>query len=664
MMAAGKKKPEDENTDTFGSTPSLRDYAEEHLARSQKSSSDLKGQTPEQLIHELQVHQIELETQAEELRRAHLALEESRNKFLDLYEFAPLGYLTLNDKALITEANLACAMLLGVGRNKLIMARFRKFVTQNDSDQWVLYFMNALNGDGKQICTLMLKRVDGSVFPARLEGGRVTGSDGVITVRIALSDITDIWQIEALKESETQLRATLESTADGILAVDNEGKVLKVSRRFGEIWKIPPSILDCGNDRTLLDFVRGQLNDPDAFLKKVQALYGSDDEDMDTLTFKDGRVFERYTSPMIMDGARIGRVWSFRDVSERKRAEETLRESEERFRLLLQHVPSVSVQGYSMDGTTQYWNVASEHLYGYTAQEAVGKNLIDLVIPLEMKDDVRKAMTYMAESGQPIPAAELSLMRKDGTRVAVFSSHAIVKRSGTGTELFCIDIDLTERKRAEEALRQANKKLTLLSGITRHDINNQLTVLRGYLAILETKQPDPTLNEYFGNAATAAQRISTMIQFTKEYEKIGVNAPVWQNCRKLVDTVAKQAPLGQVMVKNDLPAGQEVFADPLIAKVFYNLMDNAVRYGGKITTLRFSVEEAGEDHLIICEDDGDGVVAGEKEKIFERGFGKNTGLGLALSREILDITGITIRETGEPGKGARFEMTVPKGAWK
>jgi signal transduction histidine kinase len=118
------------------------------------------------------------------------------------------------------------------------------------------------------------------------------------------------------------------------------------------------------------------------------------------------------------------------------------------------------------------------------------------------------------------------------------------------------------------------------------------------------------------------------------------------------------------MVKNNLPAGSEVLADPLVVKVFYNLMDNAARYGGKITTIRFSVEERDGVHLLVCEDDGYGVVAVEKEKIFERGFGKNTGLGLALAREILDITGITIRETGEPGTGARFEMTVPKGAWR
>ncbi|MCX6701224.1 MAG: sensor histidine kinase [Methanomicrobiales archaeon] len=107
-----------------------------------------------------------------------------------------------------------------------------------------------------------------------------------------------------------------------------------------------------------------------------------------------------------------------------------------------------------------------------------------------------------------------------------------------------------------------------------------------------------------------------------------------------------------------------MFADQLVVKVFYNLMDNAVRYGGKITTIRFFVEECDGDHLIVCEDDGGGVAADEKEKIFERGFGKNTGLGLALSREILDITGITIHENGEPGKGARFEMAVPKDMWR
>ena len=155
-----------------------------------------------------------------------------------------------------------------------------------------------------------------------------------------------------------------------------------------------------------------------------------------------------------------------------------------------------------------------------------------------------------------------------------------------------------------------------------------------------------------------------MIQFSKEYEQIGVHTPVWQDCSTLVDTAAKQAPLGMVVVKNDLPTGKKIFADPLITKVFYNLVDNAVRHGGKITTIGFSVLVSNDKNIIVCEDDGDGIPVEEKEKIFELGYGKNTGMGLALSREILDITGITIRETGEPGRGARFEMVVPKGMYR
>ena len=224
--------------------------------------------------------------------------------------------------------------------------------------------------------------------------------------------------------------------------------------------------------------------------------------------------------------------------------------------------------------------------------------------------------------------------------------------------------DITEPKQVEEALRQANKKSNLLSGITRHDINNQLTVLMGFLAILEKQKSDSARNEYFQKIKIPIERIAAMIRFTKEYENIGITKPVWLGCYRLVDTAIKDAPPGKVVVHNDLPTAEEIFADPLIIKVFFNLMDNAIRYGGKITTIRFSIEEHNGDHIIVCEDDGVGVLAEEKEKIFDRGFGKNTGLGLALSREILAITGIAIRETGEPGKGARFEITVPKGMYR
>ena len=139
--------------------------------------------------------------------------------------------------------------------------------------------------------------------------------------------------------------------------------------------------------------------------------------------------------------------------SEHRQLEEELRESEARFRHLLQNAQSVSVQGYGPDGTTQYWNKASEKLYGYSAQEAIGHNLVDLIIPPEMRGDVEQAIRQMVETGEPIPGSELSLLRKDGSRVSVFSSHTIIQIPGRPPELFCIDTDLTERKEAEGFLQ-------------------------------------------------------------------------------------------------------------------------------------------------------------------------------------------------------------------
>jgi len=148
-----------------------------------------------------------------------------------------------------------------------------------------------------------------------------------------------------------------------------------------------------------------------------------------------------------------------------------LRESEERFRSILQTVPGIAVQGYAPDGTTKYWNHASETLYGYNVEEAIGCNLLDLIIPPEMRREVEHAMKQMAETGQPIPASELLLMRKDGSRVAVFSSHAIVRIPGYEPELLCLDVDLTQRKKAEDILKA---KLCLSEFSTVHTLDELL----------------------------------------------------------------------------------------------------------------------------------------------------------------------------------------------
>jgi two-component system, cell cycle sensor histidine kinase and response regulator CckA len=146
------------------------------------------------------------------------------------------------------------------------------------------------------------------------------------------------------------------------------------------------------------------------------------------------------------------------DITKRREAEQVLRESEEQFRNLVEQVPGLAVQGYYMDGTTFFWNKASENLYGYAAGEAIGRNLLDLIIPPEMRDGVKSAIAGMAASGEPIPSSDLILMRRDGSRVDVYSGHAIIRLPGKPTQLFCMDIDLTERKRAEQAIHESEDR--------------------------------------------------------------------------------------------------------------------------------------------------------------------------------------------------------------
>jgi len=222
-----------------------------------------------------------------------------------------------------------------------------------------------------------------------------------------------------------------------------------------------------------------------------------------------------------------------------------------------------------------------------------------------------------------------------------------------------------ELQRAQEAYRQANAKLNLLSSITRHDILNQLTVLKGYLELSEYSINDPDkLQEYLARERKNAETIEHQILFTKEYQDIGVKAPVWQSVNLSIIRAKGTLNLGSVEVTLDRP-DLEVYADPLFDKVFYNLIENALVYGGdQLTTIRMLTRESEAGLVIICEDDGAGISASDKKRLFERGYGKRTGFGLFLSREILAITGITILETGEPGKGARFEIGVPKGEYR
>ncbi|MCX6698627.1 MAG: PAS domain S-box protein [Methanomicrobiales archaeon] len=479
---------------------------------------------------------------------------------------------------------------------------------------------------------------------------------------------------EALRESEEKFRLISESSPDHIIIQDCDLRY---------IWVLNPQLGLMPGDmigKTDHDFLSKEDADLLTLVKRQVLMTGKAKPFETSLSSSQGvtEYFEGVYLPKYDTAGRVDGVMGyFRNITGRKEAEEALRESERRLKDIISFLPDATLV-IDKNGVVLAWNRAMEEMTGVPAEQMIGKANYEYALPfyherrpitvdLVLHDDPAVVATYpfmQTEGGSRRSEIFIPYLNKGRGAYIWFVASPLYDADGNLTGAIESIRDITERRQADEAVRQANRKLNLLSSITRHDINNQLLVLNGFLNLLQKKAMDPALEDFFNRITKASSRISAMIQFTKEYEQIGVHAPAWQDCRTLVDTAARQAPLGKVIVQNDLPSGSEVFADPLVVKVFYNLMDNAVRYGEKITTIRFSAMERDDNLVVIYEDDGDGVPADEKEKIFERGFGNNTGLCLALSREILSITGITITETGEPGQGARFGMTVPKGMWR
>ncbi|MDO8872381.1 MAG: ATP-binding protein [Methanoregula sp.] len=223
--------------------------------------------------------------------------------------------------------------------------------------------------------------------------------------------------------------------------------------------------------------------------------------------------------------------------------------------------------------------------------------------------------------------------------------------------------EIQERKRFESVIQLANRKLNTLSSITSHDILNQITAIVMYLSLAEEVVTNPSTRGHLQKIEQATQLIQKQIRFTRDYQNIGSGSPQWLSVSGTVKNAITGLDLGSVTVEAALN-GLEIYADFLLEKVFYNLVDNSLRHGEKVTVIRFSFKETPDGIFIYCEDDGVGVPTNAKERIFKREYYRNTGYGLFLAEEILSISRLTIKETGEPGKGARFEILAPQGSFR
>jgi PAS domain S-box-containing protein len=586
---------------------------------------------------------------------AEMTLKESEERFRTLSENTFEGIVIIIDDIII-DVNDSMAHTLGYRTEEMIGRSFTDFVTSESIE--------------------LLRKHQDMKSHRPYEAQAITRHGDVLTVQIRGKDI--IWKgrqarlksirdmteqkrvVSALHESEERYRSLYFDSRDAIMILSPERGFLSgnpaTCRLFG-----------CQDDD---DFIS---HSPSSFSPEHQpdgSLSSEKSQQMMGLALANGKQFFEWTHRRA-DGADfpatvlLSRLEdsnepllqaTVRDITLLKQAEEECRQNGETMRLVIASAP-FPLLITNWDGT-YILDANSQALEAFGAEIGQGQRLADL---FEEETELERVMNDLA-SHASVDGMEVTLRGKGGEpRWHVLSARTI---SYPGEErLLLATHDITERRMMGKALNDANQKLGILNRITRHDMLNQMTVLKGFLELIEAKEKDPKILLYLEKISWAANNLEKQIAFTKDYQEIGVKAPGWVSIgNKSAEAFAMLHPDGVTI--EDSSGGVEILADQLAEKIPYNLIDNSMRHGEHITQIKVMAEQVGGAMHIIYQDDGVGISEKDREHIFEKGFGKNTGLGLFISREILAITGISIEETGQGGKGVRFEISVPAGAWR
>jgi CheY-like chemotaxis protein/signal transduction histidine kinase len=295
-------------------------------------------------------------------------------------------------------------------------------------------------------------------------------------------------------------------------------------------------------------------------------------------------------------------------------------------------------------------NNAFEQVFSRRGESVLGRDVRQLITDTEgFEHEILKAFNDIIQNGKEVRFTQRSQPLNRWFSVALYAPEP--------GYFVTILTDLTAQKRMEEELELSRKKLSLMGSITLHDLINQLTILYGYLDIARSKRDIDIMSNYISKAIVSGEKMKRAMLFSQDYLRMGEQSPEWFSAQEVASEGIAEAQMGDSMIIIDLK-GLEIYADPLIRKVFHNLGFNAVRHG-HAREVRFFYENSGDDLLIVCQDNGSGIEPDKRREMFDDRYGH----GLYLVKEILAITGMTIREA-KPAGGARFELLVPWGRYR
>jgi len=628
---------------------------------------------------ELQKKVKELEQEAEKRKQAEEALWESEKRFRLLTESLVDTVYEFDPKGKFTYVNKAGVRMLGYSKDEVLgNIQVRDIISKEDCVRSGEAIGEIFKGK-TIVAERTLIRKDGTTFIGEIHSGPIYKGKDVIGVRGVLRDITERKRAEeALRESEERLKRhleTIDSMGMGIFIVDRDYHIRHMNKTMIK-WFGDQTGLNCHQSIAGLD-------SPCAYCH-IKPVIDSGKTIKYSPTTPDGRSFDITCSPVRNSDGSISKMEIIRDITERKKAEEALRQSEERFRTLFEDVPA-AIQGYGPDGTIHYWNKASENTYGYKKDEAIGKNIVELIIPPEMRGFVHDAIKRGAETGEMPPPEELLLMRQDGLRVPVFSSHTVLKLGEKEPELYCLDIDMTVQNKLQEQLQHAQKMeaISTLSGGIAHQFNNALSVITGNIGLLETDFPsDENVANYAKEMKASAGQMTHLASQLLAYARGGkYQAKAVSFCDFVRETLplVKHTLGSDIKVDTDLPIGiLNVKADltqiqMVIAAVLTNAAE-AMEGKGRIrvacrdtiiadeTVGDFPGLTPGNYVNLTIVDDGKGMDEETRNRIFEPFFTtkfEGRGLGMAAAYGIVKNHAGWISVDSELGKGTNVKIYLP-----
>jgi len=639
---------------------------EEVAAEAMNGGADFyvqKGGDPRAQFADLS-HKIEA---AVERHRVKNALEEREGLFRAITETTAVAVWMHRGKRII-YANPAAEEISGYSLEELTSMDVWEIVQPEERAKVRAHGERRLGGEiPPERYPMRIRRKDGTeripdIYP---DTTMISGSQTIIVTAV---DVTARYRAEqALIEQEQSLSTLLDALRDSVAILDMEGTVLYLNSAACTMIGIGTSAEAVG--RSVMTFVH-----PDSAgdaLGDLQTVCGGIDKflaEYAILTSTgETRAVESYGRIVDFRGKKAIAL-SLRDITDEKRASADAREQERLNRELIAGMPEY-ILVHTRDGRVVFANPAAEGALGRERGGLTGRDICSIVTP-DSHTTFREHVEDVIEGKKATPA-EIKITTEASEMPVVLRAAPITYQNEEAVLLVLTDITermvlekeleyhAAELKHFSESLNLINEKLKIMSSITRHDILNQLTVLLGYLEIAEEEAEGLPVLSHLHQVKRSARNIQELIEFTRDYQDIGVREPQWCDVHREISRLNTPG----IRLTLDI-GGLEVYADPLFEKVFYNLLDNTRRHGDRATEIRVEWCQSGDDAVILWEDNGVGVRPEDKEKIFTRGFGKNTGLGMFLSKEILAITGLEIRETGTFGKGARFEIRIPEGRYR